>query len=245
MTVVKRLSRMLRFAGLGLAGFVALLLTYVAIALVFLLFPANSEVQIQVSPKIRIYVLNNGVHTDVVLPVKADAFDWQTIFPKTQFLQASPAADLIAFGWGDAEFYLQTPSWSELKFSTALRALTGSNQALLHVDYLASSQLPDQRFPLDLTTQQYRQLRLYILHSLQRPEAGAQLRFAKGYGESDAFFPASGTYSPIYTCNSWTGNALRQAGVKVSRWTPFPMLVTWHLAESFDERHAKNESKIE
>ncbi len=243
MTVVKRLSRILRFAGLGLAGFVALVLTYVAIALTFLLFPANSEMQIQASPKIRIYVLNNGVHTDVVLPVTADAFDWQSIFPKTQFLQASPAADLIAFGWGDAEFYLQTPNWSELKFSTALRALTGSNQALLHVEYLGASQLPDQRFPLDLTTQQYRQLRLYIMQSLQRPGAGAQLRFAKGYGESDAFFPASGAYSPIYTCNSWTGGALRQAGVKVSRWTPFPALVTWHLAESRDERHGRKVSR--
>jgi uncharacterized protein (TIGR02117 family) len=242
---VKRLRRILRFAGYGIAGFVTLVLIYVAIALIFLLFPANSEVQIQSSPRVRVYVLNNGVHTDVVLPVRADAFDWQSIFPKTQFLQASPTADLIAFGWGDAEFYLQTPSWSELKFNTALRALTGSNQALLHVEYLASSQLPDQRFPLDLTTPQYRQLRLYIMQSLQRPGVGAQLRFAEGYGESDAFFPASGAYSPIYTCNSWTGDALRQAGVKVSRWTPFPMLVTWHLAESRDGRRTRNESKIE
>jgi hypothetical protein len=31
------------------------------------------------------------------------------------------------------------------------------------------------------------------------------------------------------TCNTWIGRGLRQAGVTVSRWTPFDFTVTWHL----------------
>ena len=243
MTAVQFLLRMRRFAYYAVASFVSVIVLYVSAAAVFLLFPANADVQAatlqtridnaaHVAPKVRIYVLSNGVHTDVVLPVKSDAFDWRLIFPKTQFLHVFDDADLIAFGWGDAEFYLQTPSWSALKFSTAIRALMGANQALLHVEYLAPRQLPERIFPLDLTTQQYRRLRAHIMQTLALPSTNAQVRFAKGYGASDAFFQARGTYSPIYTCNSWTGDALRQAGVKISRWTPFPVSVTWHLAES-------------
>ena len=237
------LRRIRRFAFYGLTSFISVILIYVAVAGMFLLFPANADVRApnirtrednagRGAPKIRIYVLSNGVHTDVLLPVKSNAFDWQLLFPKTQFLQVPDDADLIAFGWGDAEFYLHTPSWSELKFSTAVRALMGANQALLHIEYLAPRQLPERLFALDLTAQQYRRLREHILRTLPLRNTGAQVRFAKGYGASDAFFQATGTYSPIYTCNSWTGDALHHAGVKISRWTPFPVSVTWHLAES-------------
>ena len=85
MTAVQFLLRMRRFAYYAVASFVSVIVLYVAAAAVFLLFPANADVQAatlqtridnaaHVAPKVRIYVLSNGVHTDVVLPVKSDAF---------------------------------------------------------------------------------------------------------------------------------------------------------------------------
>ena len=41
------------------------------------------------------------------------------------------------------------------------------------------------------------------------------------YGNSDAFYDATGSYSLFHTCNSWTNNALKAAGMKASVWTPF------------------------
>ena len=234
---VRPVVRVLRFAGFCVAAFVTLVLSYLVIAWLFLLFPANSDFDnaiaaAPVASTVRVYVLNNGVHTDLVLPVDSDVLDWQTIFPKNQFAQVSREADLIAFGWGDAEFYLHTPSWSDLKFSTAVRALVGANPTLLHVEYLETNQLPEQLFALDLSPSQYRALRDYILSAMPPSKNGSYVASAGGYGDSDAFFNAIGSYSAVRTCNTWTGSALAHAGVKVSRWTPFPALVTWYLPES-------------
>lgn len=231
-----RIRRGVRFAGYCIAAIIGLVLSYLAIAWLFLLFPANVDFNTAIATEpaastIRIYVLNNGVHTDLVLPVHADALDWQAIFPKNQFAQVANEADLIAFGWGDGEFYLHTPNWSDLKLGTAIRALVGANPTLLHVEYLQTEQLPEQLFAMDLSAVQYRALGDYILRSMPPSKNAIYLASARGYGESDAFFNATGTYSAVRTCNTWTGAALAHAGVKVSRWTPFPALVTWYLAE--------------
>lgn len=229
--------RLLRFTGFCLAGCVAIVLSYLAVALLFLLFPANSDVKptlasSQVETNVRIYVLDNGVHTDLVLPVISETLDWQTVFPKNQFAQVAKTADLIAFGWGDAEFYLHTPNWSDLKFSTAMRALVGANPTVLHVEYFDAQALPEQVFALDLSASQYRALSDYILASMPSSTKAGHSAVAGGYGDSDAFFNANSSYSALQTCNTWTGAALVHAGVKISRWTPFSILVTWYLPRS-------------
>jgi len=238
---MRPILRVLRFVGFCVAALGIIVLTYLAVALLFLLFPANgdfkpllesSQAESQVEAGVRIYVMDNGVHTDLVLPVASTTLDWSAVFPKNQFAQVAKTADLIAFGWGDAEFYLHTPNWSDLKFTTAIRALVGANPTLLHVEYLETEQLPDQVFALDLSASQYRALSDYILASMPRSTNSWHMAVAGGYGESDAFFNANGTYSVVQTCNTWTGAALAHAGVKVSRWTPFPALVTWYLPQT-------------
>ena len=46
-----------------------------------------------------------------------------------------------------------------------------------------------------------------------------------GYAANDAFYPGTGRYDAIHTCNAWTGDALRHAGVRIGAWTPFPITV--------------------
>ena len=231
---MRPIKRVLRFVGFCFAALATVVLSYMAVACLFLLFPANGDVEslLATSPvdaKVRIYVLDNGVHTDLVLPIVYKSIDWRAIFPINQFAQVAKTADLIAFGWGDAEFYLHTPNWSDLKFTTAMHALVGANPTLLHVEYFDASQLPEQVYALDLSTIQYRALHDYILASAVPTKKGLYLAASGGYGDSDAFFDANGSYSALQTCNTWTGSALAHAGVKVSRWTPFPVLVTWYI----------------
>ncbi len=42
----------------------------------------------------------------------------------------------------------------------------------------------------------------------------------KGYTQQDCFYEAKGTYSMFYTCNVWTSNTLKAAGIKIGVWTP-------------------------
>ncbi|HEX8448713.1 MAG TPA: DUF2459 domain-containing protein [Allosphingosinicella sp.] len=43
------------------------------------------------------------------------------------------------------------------------------------------------------------------------------------------FYEAVGPYSAVYTCNSWTGAALRHAGVRTGLWTPLSQSIMWRL----------------
>ena len=137
------------------------------------------------------------------------------------------AASHLAFGWGDREFYLNTPQWADLTVSRALGALTGGNASLLHVTWLSRAQLRRGAYALPLSTAQYRQLTAYVQATL--PATGAVQIAGAHYGKQDAFYEALGSYNAFETCNTWTGRALRRAGIKTGRWTPFEQNVVWHL----------------
>ena len=65
----------------------------------------------------EIFITTNGLHLEVIIPEKS-------VSPSLKKdLQIKNGAKYISFGWGDKGFYLHTPTWKELKFSTAVNAL--------------------------------------------------------------------------------------------------------------------------
>jgi uncharacterized protein (TIGR02117 family) len=203
---------------------------YVGTACALMFWPANATPQDTTTantPGVQAWVLSNGVHTDLVFPIRSATIDWRPLFPLAHFKAVPPDAEFIAIGWGDREFYLNTPTWGDLTASRAFGAMLGGNRALLHVTYLRRAQLRHNAFHLPLSEAQYAELADYVRAALPAgratPIAGAH------YGNDDAFYEAEGGYHLFETCNTWTGRGLRQAGVTVSRWTPFDFNVTWHL----------------
>ena len=77
----------------------------------------------------------------------------------------------IAFGWGDAQFFATTPTWSDLRFGIALAALSGTGEGAMHVEYLARPQAYAGR-ELRLTADQHARLVGYIRGSFQRDADG-------------------------------------------------------------------------
>ena len=219
------MKRWLRRVAFTLLGIMALASLYVAVACALMFWPANAKAP--PAPELEAWVLSNGVHTDLVFPIHSAAIDWLQIFPLAHFEAVPPDAEFIAIGWGDREFYLNTPTWADLTASRAFGAMLGGNRALLHVTYLRRAQLRRGAYRLPLSEAQYKQLAAYVRATLPSgravPIAGAH------YGKDDAFYEAEGGYHLFETCNTWTGRALRHAGVSASRWTPVDFNVTWHL----------------
>ena len=58
------------------------------------------------SPKgeITLFLVSNGVHTDVVMPLKNDIFDWSDVVNPKDTLTADPQITHIGLGWGNAIF---------------------------------------------------------------------------------------------------------------------------------------------
>src|SRR5438552_1587038 len=99
-------------------GFVLL---YLAAALFLSAFSVNRSFR-QPENGIDIYVKSNGVHTDILAPVSTPEIDWKTKVNTGDFKPSMKEFQYVSFGWGDKGFYLYTPTWDDLKYSTAFKA---------------------------------------------------------------------------------------------------------------------------
>lgn len=196
-------------------------LCYVLLTLILSSVPVNS-VNTDPVPEgsVLMYVCSNGAHTDLVVPVRNAIHDWQELIDFDDFRQGT--YHYIAFGWGDKGFYLNTPTWADLKMSTAFNALSGRGGTALHVTVYAEIEESDHTRPVWLTSEQYHKLAAHIESSFCRSETGDPVRieapaYTSGY---DHFYEATGTYSCFYTCNSWTNEGLKKAGIRTALWAP-------------------------
>ena len=206
--------RVAKGGGLALA---ALILGYIAAGLIGGVLPANRDWRPPGSG-VTIYVESNGIHTGLVLPKVAAGVDWRSRIPATDLRDPRYAAyDHVVFGWGERTFFLETPTWADVRPRVVLAAAIGSNRTLMHVEHVSPPHVGDDVRAVVLRPAEYRSLARYIATSFA-PGSPA----IPGYTSNDAFYEARGRYDAIRTCNAWTGRALASAGVRVGAWTPFP-----------------------
>ena len=124
-------------------------------------------------------------------------------------------------GWGDKGFYLNTPTWADLKFSTAFKAATALSTSAMHTTYYQTMEENDECVKIEISKQQYTTLIQYIKSSLQKDPENNFIHIPTNavYGTTDAFYEANGKYSLFKTCNSWTNSALKISGQKACVWT--------------------------
>lgn len=209
------LVRIFKRLGLGFAFLVAL---YVAGGVGGSLVPVNAAWR-PAESGVRIYVVDNGIHTDLVFPVAATGADWwaDLVRPEHFADPGATAATHVAFGWGDRDFYLNTPTWWDVNPLRIGKAATGVGATVMHVERVAEPRPgPDVR-SIMLRPEEYARLAAFV-----RASFGAARAPVRGYGNADAFYEGLGRYSLFNTCNNWTGAALRSAGVRMGAWTPFP-----------------------
>jgi len=185
---------------------------------------------VQEKQGIEIFIKSNGVHTDIVMPVKSKLCNWSTFLPFQDFEQVDEQFEYIAVGWGDKGFYLNTPEWKDLKFSTAFNAAFGLSETAMHITYNYSKPKPSESCKkIILSEKQYQKLIVFILNSFYIKDKKPIKIMHPGYSVYDCFYEAKGTYHLFKTCNVWTGNALSKTGVKIGIWTPFQGGIINHL----------------
>lgn len=218
--IIRRIARALRFSAIALA---ALLLGYGAAGLVGGAIPANPGWRAPASG-VRIWLIDNGVHTDLVLPADALGIDWRRLARPEDLGDPRFARwRWVAIGWGDRRFYLETPEWKDVRPATVLAAAIGSDHTVLHIAYMPEPAPGAHARTVLLRPGEYRRLAAFV-----RARFGirqGRVRHWRGYDAFDAFYEARGRYDAIDTCNAWAGAALRAAGVRIGRWTPFATTV--------------------
>jgi uncharacterized protein (TIGR02117 family) len=212
------------------AGIVAIPLLYLLAALILGAVPANVAFH-EPARGITIFIRSNGVHTWIVMPKVSAEMDWRPYAPPPHLRDPRWGnADHVAIGYGNREFYLNTPTWGDLSVRTAALALFGSGPTLLHVEHVHQPRPEPGQRPIRITPDQYRRLAGYIQRRFRLDRGGRPMPLlGRGYGPNDMFYAANGGYSFVMTCNEWTGRALRSAGVRTGLWTPFEQSIMWRL----------------
>jgi uncharacterized protein (TIGR02117 family) len=201
---------------------------YLLVALIGGLIPINSDWQ-EPDDGIIIYLANNGVHADLVLPANAQGLDWRPLLPKSDATNVPADAQWIAFGAGERRVYLETPTWGDLTARTAAIALTGGER-VMHVQWTGDPAYSARE--IRLTPAQYRRLWASIRSEFHLGPEGKPVRIDHpGYGFGDAFYHGIGKANAINTCNQWSADRLRIAGVEAPLWSPFVQGLVWRYRE--------------
>lgn len=212
-------KRILRCLFLSLKGLVIFVLLYTAAY-----FICSNIVLNQAEEKtkdLEIFIASNGVHTDLIFPVKTELIRWDTVFQPQTFKAVDSSFEYVALGWGDKGFYIETPNWSDLKASTAFKACFFLSSSAMHVCYHKKIKTNAFTKSIKISQKQYQKLVTYYQSTLKRSSEKIQLIENKGYTAFDNFYEAKGTYSFLKTCNVFTNDALKQAGIKAPFWSPF------------------------
>ncbi len=180
-----------------------------ATVLALLALGCGAEATHGAAPATEVYVISNGWHTEIGLPAALLGG------PLAAVRRDFPGAAYVAFGWGERAFYMSpSPTWTE-----ALRALLPARAVLL---VLALGTVPSRAFvagirvtALPLRPAGERELAAFLWRSFAQTKAGEPDRLGPGPYPASAFYAATGTYDGGHTCNTWTAEALSEAGLPV------------------------------
>jgi uncharacterized protein (TIGR02117 family) len=160
-------------------------------------------------PREAIYVIFGGWHTEVGLPV--EALDGSLRALKRDF----PSARYLVFGWGARNYYMA----QDFGLGDLLRAAVPGPAVMLVIPL----EIPPEAFfgasnvyALPAPADRVQRLSQFLWDYLVSEENGTPRRIGTGPYPQSAFYASIGTYNLGHTCNTWTAEALRAAGLPVN-----------------------------
>jgi uncharacterized protein (TIGR02117 family) len=156
-----------------------------------------------------IYVISGGWHTELGLPLEAITGPLAAL--KLEF----PSARYLVFGWGAHDYYMaQNPGIGDL-----LRAVASGPAVMLVIPLEISPEAffgASNVFPLPAPRDGVQRLATFLWDYLVVDKEGPPRRIGTGPYPQSVFFASTGTYNLGHTCNTWTAEALRVAGLPVT-----------------------------
>ena len=213
-------------------GIVAL---YSLAVFVFARIPLNADFR-SVPGGVPVMVVDNGIHVDFLLPITVADHDWREVFDPAATRMGAGLGEIathVVIGWGHRDFYVNTPTWSDLTATTVARAVLGIGGTVMHITYASTWFDPENSVMFSLSSTDYQRLVDGIVETTILDESGRAVPLdAPGYMEFDAFYEAEGSYNALHTCNNWAISILAGAGVRVPVWSPFSGAILDQIREA-------------
>jgi len=206
MKIVKKIFKWILY-------FLLIPITYIVVSLILTAITIDRKVDNKVSDK-SIYLSTNGVHLYIVLPKK----DLDSLL--LSGIKHNATEKYLSFGWGDENFYMNTPTWGDLTFNNAFRAMFLKSTTLMHITRYKQKRL--DWVEIKLNEPELQKLNAYLLNTFETDKNGMKIMLEnKGYSSTDDFYKSKGSYSCFKTCNSWVNTGFKESGLKSCLWTPF------------------------
>lgn len=211
----------------SLTALVALPLLYFAAALIGAIIP-GAHADLPQGSDVLIGLVRAPIHYDLLLPLSPDLRAHYGFAEAAGLPIQNPAAEWLLVGWGSEAFYTTAGSYTDVKASALVKAITG-DAAVLHLDVAGEVSGVEGIGYFSISRAQYAALLAQIDTSFQRDQTGLPVTIAAHFNDHDAFFAAKGRFNLLHPCNAWIGETLRAAGVPFGIWTPTPQAVELSL----------------
>ena len=218
-------KKVLLGCAISLECFIGFICFYIVFALFGMMFSCGCHDNVK---EITIFVRSNGVHTDICMPSVSPEKNWFSTINLADFKEKKKT-EYIAIGWGDKGFFLDTPTWAELKASTAINAIFLPSPTALHVELLEKPKQGETIKMVQISRKSYKKLVAHIESTFVHSKKGVMLIPNRGYWQTDNFYEAHGNYHCFNTCNVWTNGALKSANIPTAIFSVFPEGNLMHL----------------
>ena len=179
---------------------------------------------------VSVKIYNGGIHTEIIVPVKNEYFDWNQYLPLTEIgREAASDYKYLSLGWGDRAFMLETPTPGSINPITGLKALIFPNPSTVQVQgYRVLSPNPETKC-VKISGANYLRMVNFIKNTFQLDARENKIKISYGYDNNDSFYEAKDSYWILRTCNDWTAEALRKAEVNTPVWSTLSSSIMFHL----------------
>lgn len=220
------LSRFLKLTLGGLVTLSALVIGYLAVALIGGVLGGSTASHEATDDRhtVTIGLVAGPIHNDFLLPLNAETQARFAFLEPHDIPVNHPNAEWLMLGWGAREFYTTVGTYSDVSLGASVKALFGDS-SVMRVDVLGAIGRPDAVRWLPISRPQYETLLSGIKDSFDPALQSVPVR-PKAQGH---FFAAQGAFNLFNTCNTWVGKRLRAAGVRFGVWTPIPASISLSL----------------
>ncbi len=199
-----------------------IIISYFTLSYLIQLSPSSNKCQ---KGNDYFYVYHSDVHTEIIFEIKKDKKLFLQKFPN---LLRGQARGYLAFSYGDEDFMMKVPDWDHIEPKIALKALFVNTQALLRVGHYYGIYL-DKVTKVEISHECKEKL-LEIIFDNFISKDNKFVRFVDNLGDKTTFyFLAKKPYNLWNTCNSWSGDILRESGISMGYWTPLADQVGYHI----------------
>jgi len=197
-----------------------LILSYPCAAIVGALVPSG-RIADTGTPTHQVLLIAGPIHYDFILPLDATTRARFADLPDAALLMGLDGAQNLLVGWGAHDFYTTVGTYGDVTARAAWRGATGDS-SVIRLDVVGAIPPTLQLRSLAMSDAQYAR----FLTALRATFTADTPLATPGFTATDLFYPATGRFSALRTCNVWVGEMIRAAGLRFGRWTPLPLSVS-------------------